>query len=139
MSRKNYWPLPDVTGKFEPELTRPIDNLSTPSLGVVPTVRLNAFLAIVVAPSHLGVQSRPPLSPHSSSGCHTCRCRGCSVTMPPQGKDAKNKASSAAQAASKSGGKGGKKKVRPLSRSGVEEEVGLPLVSVSPWVCRGTC
>ncbi|GAB0495583.1 hypothetical protein MMPV_006885 [Pyropia vietnamensis] len=30
--------------------------------------------------------------------------------MPPQGKDAKNKASSAAQAASKSGGKGGKKK-----------------------------
>lgn len=49
--------------------------------------------------------------------------------MPPQGKDAKNKASSAAQAASKSGGKGGKKKVRPEPLCGV----GL-LPSLGPMV-----
>lgn len=50
--------------------------------------------------------------------------------MPPQGKDAKNKASSAAQAASKSGGKGGKKKVRPL-QCGVVELGDGDAVSVS--------
>lgn len=56
--------------------------------------------------------------------------------MPAQGKDAKNKASSAAQAASKSGGKGGKKKVRLLAHGGGRGELlvtAVLSVAVGPW------